>query len=312
MTTSYSNSSSISSTSGSSPSVTSLACCFDGSYGIGTGVWASSVEVTVATIITQTFLYGNTMLVNTTTIAGDHDLVVGQWDGTSTQFTVILTPHSARPQIATVVYDTAVTDYYGNVVQSPTPFFMYSDAKNTIAYRTALATRTASVDSSSQCVNAGVLEWGLDTPSAYPPGAWLPFAVNSNTDSVNDLNFPQAFVNYYLSANISLNPVPNYWFSINTCNSTATFENMLGGPTPHIPANEITVSSTTTTSISANYTSAAPPPSLPPTLLSTGAPNLRGFPTLSTTSEALSCGSDLDVWRLRILLAVGWCVVWLR
>jgi hypothetical protein len=137
-TTSFSTAAGQTSASGSTSasSTSQLPCCYIQDLRVGQVLWyASSIEVTVATISTVVYQYNNTAITSYTTIAGNStaSLPTGTFQDFDTSINgvprdIIGANRGPYPAASTLIYGTEFTDPYGVVYTSPTRVWMYTDA----------------------------------------------------------------------------------------------------------------------------------------------------------------------------------------
>ncbi|RDW56941.1 hypothetical protein BP5796_13008 [Coleophoma crateriformis] len=268
------------------PDITPI-CCWISDPFVNIQVWYnSSVDVTVSTVITQIYQYNNTRVTSYTTVSADDTPSATLFNGIDSNVTfsgvptnIIVPEDPYGEQWTSLVYGTAFTDPYGQIIPSPTAFFAWNtDAPIEYGSQSATMTVSASVTGWA-CPDEEPFLENDGSQGPYPSGFYLPIPENSTNSMFysgqgysGDINveLPQELLNY-MEANPSPG-APSYWSSLSLCSPGY----MEGQPTAHIPVNALTAGVTKTLTINGNY----------PTAVSDSQPTTTSVATIPPAASA--------------------------
>ncbi|KAM3081121.1 hypothetical protein ACMFMG_005077 [Clarireedia jacksonii] len=245
-------------------------CCYLSSFQVGQVLWYSdSVNITVTTVSTIVYKYDNTAITGHKTWVNTAALDQISIDGLPT--TIIGTDLGVYEASTILVHETAFTDPYGVVYQSPTPVWIYTD----VLYATASPTVTKSAQ---VCPSPDdIKSVSADEISPYPSGFFLadddPSYGWNNRGSVST-TLPTQLRDWMVgNAAPSSNALPN----LGQCKLGTG----RGVPTAYVPVNEVTATVLTTSTMRGNYGSA-----ISSTTTGSGYSSSSGSLASSTTSSS--------------------------
>jgi hypothetical protein len=220
-------------------------CCYLSSFQVGQVLWYSdSINITVTTVSTIVYKYDNTAITGHKTTVNTAALDQVSIDGLPT--TIIGTDLGVYEASTILVRETAFTDPYGVVYQSPTPVWIYTD----VLYATASPTAT---NSAQMCPNPEDIKTvSADEISPHPSGFFL-----ADDD-------PSYGWNNRGSISTTLPTQLRDWMVSNPASSSGALPNLgqcklgagRGVPTAYVPVNEVTATILTTSTMRGNYGSA--------------------------------------------------------
>lgn len=119
-------------------------CCYLDSVGVVKLIWySSSINVTVKTVSTTVYQYDNTAVTSLKTVLVNNTLPTGLFQSPELLSNYPEVPTSmiagnggGYPSQSILVIDTAYTDPYGVVYQSPTPVWIYQDVTSVSQFAT--------------------------------------------------------------------------------------------------------------------------------------------------------------------------------
>jgi hypothetical protein len=241
--------------------------------------YTGSIEVTVATVSTIVYQYDNTAITSYKTIMANNSLPTTSFDRPDSSYlglptTIIANGVGGYPAITSLVYGTKLTDPYGVVYTSPTPYW---DMEYVTA-RTVTATLNGSTYACDSTSGVGV---GLGI-SVEPSGFFLvdndPGYAQDNTGEIFT-QLPTELGDWIKDHPATTTDSKNAGYNqLATC--TMAFGN--GVPVAHVPVSALTASASSTTTLTGYY--GIPPDTTTATTPST-APETEVAPAPSTTPE---------------------------